>query len=153
MPPSNGELTHDGSLTPYNRFTGWTCMAAGVGIGLLLGLWSFDGPLAVPDWIGEYTATSRRMIRLGHIALMALGFINVLVGRELPHLALGAGARRVASVTMNIGNVFLPLTLFAGALWPPLKYLMPVPALCVLCAVSLMAYGARQRPALPSDEW
>lgn len=120
-------------------------MAAGVGVGLVLGLWSFDGPFAVPAWIGEYSDTSRRMIRLGHIALMALGFINVLLGRELARTALSARAVKIASMTMNIGNVFLPLTLFAGALYMPLKYAMSVPACCVFCALAIMAYGSSRR--------
>jgi len=117
-------------------------MAVGIAGGLILGLWSFDGPVRVPDWIGDYASTSRRMIRLAHIALMALGMINILLGRELPALALGPGTRRAVSVTMNIGNVFLPATLLAGALYLPLKYLMAIPALCVLYAVSAMAYGS-----------
>ena len=128
-----------------NRAVGWTCMAAGIASGLVLGLWSFDGPVEVPDWIGDYASTPRRMVRLAHIALMALGIINILLGRELPDLALGPGTKRAVSVTMNIGNVFLPLTLFAGALFMPLKYLMAIPALCVLYAVSTMAYASLRR--------
>jgi hypothetical protein len=120
-------------------------MAVGIAGGLVLGLWSFDGPAQVPDWIGDYTSTSRRMIRLAHIALMALGIINILLGRELPDLALGPRIKRAVSVTMNIGNVFLPATLVAGALYMPLKYLMAIPALCVFYAVSTMAYASLRR--------
>jgi hypothetical protein len=120
-------------------------MAIGIASGLVLGLWSFDGPAEVPDWIGDYASTPRRMIRLAHIALMALGIINILLSRELPDLALGPGTKRAVSVTMNIGNVFLPATLFAGAVYMPLKYLMAVPALCVLYAVSTMACASLRR--------
>ncbi len=117
-------------------------MAAGIAVGLLLGMWSFDGPLAAPEWLGDYQDTSRRMVRLGHIALIALGFINVLVGRELPRLPVSPGLQKLASVSMNVGNVFLPLTLFAGALYMPLKYSMSVPALCVFLSVGIMALGS-----------
>lgn len=117
-------------------------MAVGIAVGLLLGMWSFDGPLPVPEWIGDYSDTSRRMVRLGHIALMALGFINVLVGRELQRLPLSSGQKKVASVTMNVGNVFLPLTLFAGAFYMPLKYSMSVPAMCVFVSIGIMALGS-----------
>ena len=143
-------------LTPtpardWNRIIGWTCLAVGVGTGLILGLWSFDGPVTVPSWIGEYGDTSRRLVRLGHIAFIGLGILNILLGRELPRLALTAGGRRVASLAMNFGNIFLPLTLFAAGAHHPLKLLMAAPALAVFLALVLAAYGTRRAPA-PSFE-
>lgn len=131
----------------WNRCIGWTCLAVGVATGLIMGLWSFDGPVAVPTWIGGYAETSRRLVRLGHIAFIGLGMLNILLGRELPRLALGAGGRRTASIAMNIGNVFLPITLFAAGAYRPLKILMAGPALCVFLALLLVAYGTRRAPA------
>jgi hypothetical protein len=108
-----------------------------------MGLWSFDGPMAVPRWIGEYGDTSRRLVRLGHIAFVGLGIINVLLGQELARSALGPRARRLASRSMVFGNVGLPIALFAAAAWRPVKYLMPAPALAVFLALLLAATGAR----------
>ncbi len=116
-------------------------MVLGSRVGRALGLWSFDGPLTVPAWLGEYDSTPRRLVRLGHIAWLGLGILNVLVGRELAGIALSPGQRRLASVTMNIGNVLLPLTLFAAAVVPPIKYGMGLPATCVFIALALVAYG------------
>ena len=45
---------------------------------------------------------------------------------------------------MNFGNVFLPLTLLAAAIYHPLKYSMPIPALAVFVAVVIAAYGSFQ---------
>ncbi len=118
-------------------------LAVGAGSGLILGLWSFDGPMAVPVWIGEYGDTSRRMVRLGHIAFFGLGILNILLARELPRLSDRAG--RIASPAMNFGNVFLPLTLFAAAAYPPLKYLLPFPALAVFLALVATACGPGRR--------
>src|SRR5206468_3280545 len=106
--------------------------------GLILGLWSFDGPLAVPAWLGEYDQTSRRLARLGHIAFFGLGIINVLLAGELKRTTLGSLGRRTASWAMNVGNVFLPLTLFGAAAYRPLKYTMSVPALAVFIALAVM---------------
>ena len=128
----------------WNRVVGWTTTALGVGTGLVLGLWSFDGPLEVPGWIGAYGETSRRLVRLGHIALIGLGILDILLARELARTALGARAKRVASVSMILGNVFLPLTLFAAGAFRPAKYLMSFPASCVFVALVLAAYGARE---------
>jgi hypothetical protein len=127
----------------WNATIGWTCLAVGVGTGLVLGLWSFDGPFAVPGWIGSYGDTSRRLVRLGHIAFIGLGILNILLGRELPQLALGAGGKRVASAAMNFGNVFLPITLFAAGAYRPLKLFMAPPAISVFLALVLAAYGVR----------
>ena len=130
-------------MTSSNRMVGWLSLAVGAATGLTLGLWSFDGPVAVPLWVGEYGDTSRRMVRLGHIAFFGLGILNILLARELPRLSDRAG--RIASPAMNFGNIFLPLTLFAGAAYPPLKYAMPFPALAVFLALIAAAFGLRAR--------
>ena len=124
-----------------NRIVGWVSLATGVGTGLVLGLWSFDGPVPTPTWLGDYGETARRLVRLGHIALFGLGILNILIARELPRLSLGGPARQAASVAMNFGNVFLPLSLFAAAAYRPLKYLMPFPALAVFLALIIAISG------------
>jgi hypothetical protein len=135
----------------WNLIIGWTCMAVGVGTGLILGLWSFDGPVAVPEWIGAYGDTSRRLIRLGHIAFIGLGISNILLSREMPRLALGAAGRRLASIAMNFGNIFLPVTLFAAGAYRPAKFLMALPATSVFLALILAAYGTRRALAPRSE--
>ena len=128
-------------MVASNRLIGWTSLALGAGTGLVMGLWSFDGPLTVPAWLGGYGDTSRRLARLGHIAFFGLGILNLLLARELPRLT--AGARRLAGPAMNFGNVFLPLTLIAAAAWHPLKYAMPLPATAVFLALVVAAWGVR----------
>ena len=128
-----------------NRLVGWTSLAIGVAVGLVMGLWSFDGPLQPPGWIGEYTDTSRRLVRLGHIAFIGLGAIDILLERELVRSALGQAGRRLASWSMVIGNVLLPVTLFASAAYRPIKYFMAVPASAVFVALVLAAWGSRLR--------
>jgi hypothetical protein len=126
-----------------NRRVAWMSLALGAGTGVLMGLWSFDGPAAVPAWLGDYGDTGRRLARLGHIAFFGLGLINLALAGALPRLALGPGALRAAAGLMNFGNAFLPLTLFAAAAYRPLKYLMTLPACAVLVALILAAWGAR----------
>src|SRR5262249_56468790 len=98
-----------------NRVIGWVSLVLGAGTGLTLGLWSFNGPVPVPEWLGGYDEVSRRLARLGHIAFFGLGIINILLARELPRLTLGRSLVRAASGTMNFGNVFLPPTLFLSS--------------------------------------
>jgi len=128
-----------------NRTIGWWSLAAGVATGLVLGLWSFDGPLPVPAWLGAYDDTARRLARLGHIAFIGLGMLNILLARELPQSALEDSGRRLASRAMNLGNLLLPVLLFAAAAFPPVKYALAVPATAVFVALSLAAWGAREQ--------
>jgi hypothetical protein len=128
-----------------NRLVGWTSLAVGVAVGLVIGLWSFDGPMRPPAWIGEYADTSRRLVRLGHIAFIGLGLIDILIERELERSALAPAARAVASWSMVVGNVLLPVTLFAAAAYRPFKYFMAVPAMSVFLALVLAAAGSRLR--------
>src|SRR5690349_8618368 len=109
-------------LWEWNRRVGWASACLGVATGMVMGLWSFDGPLPSPAWLGEYPDTARRLARLGHIAFFGLGILDLLLAYELRRSALGPRLRYVASRSMIFGNVFLPLTLFASAAYRPLKY-------------------------------
>jgi hypothetical protein len=124
-----------------NRRVGWISMALGAGTGLVMGLWSFNGPVPTPEWLGEYHEVSRRLARLGHIAFFGLGILNILLSRELRDGFSGPRAASWASVTMNFGNIFLPLTLFGAAAFHPIKYFMAFPAFAVFIALSITAYS------------
>ena len=131
----------DGNGEILNRKIAWIGMAIGAGLGMLLGLWSFDGPAAVPAFLGEYDSTARRLMRLGHIAFFGLGFVNLFVARELP--LLEPRRRKWAGFAMNFGNLGLPLTLVAASMVPPVKYAMALPATAVFLALVLVAQGVR----------
>ena len=134
-----GQASRGLPLWAWNRRVGWVSTCLGAGTGLVMGLWSFDGPVQVPGWLGEYDQTARRLARLGHIAWFGLGILNLLVAGELRNSALGRWGRRTASWAMNFGNIFLPLTLFAASAYRPLKYFMGAPALAVFVALVVTA--------------
>jgi hypothetical protein len=134
-----------------NRVVGWSSFVVGITVGLVMGLWSFGGPLPSPEVLGQYDDLSRRLARLGHIAFFGLGILNVLLARELPRLTLKPGLCRVASTTMNFGNIFLPLTLLAAAAFHPIKYLMSIPATAVLVALVILAWGVIREQPTPNE--
>ena len=118
-----------------NFALGWTCIAIGLSMGLIIGLWAFDGPATPPEALAAYDGTPRRLLRLSHIAWIALGLFNVVLAgvarqRRVPRLAL---------TCMNLGSTLLPLTLLVAVWIPPAKYLMALPASCVLLTTILMA--------------
>lgn len=114
-------------------------MAVGAMTGLVMGLWSFDGPLPVPGWLGDYGSTARRMARLGHIACFGVGILNLLLVMETERTASLNTASRWASRLMNLGNIGLPLGLFFSAAVPPAKYLLALPAMAVTISLLLVA--------------
>jgi hypothetical protein len=140
-------------LWEWNRRVGWVCTCLGAASGLIMGFWSFDGPVPVPGWLGEYDQTARRLARLGHIAFFGLGILNLLMVGELRRSPLGTWGRRTASWAMNFGNIFLPLTLFAAAAYRPLKYTMSAPATAVFLALVVTAYGVCCGKAHSEGRW
>jgi hypothetical protein len=127
-----------------NRKMGWASLALGAASGLVLGLWSFQGPLPVPELLGDYDDVARRLARLGHIAFFGLGILNLLLAGELSRSRLTDSGRRIAGTAMNLGNLLMPPILFCAAAWHPAKYLLPVPATAVFVALILAAWGARR---------
>ena len=55
---------------------GWIWILIGIIVGAIMGMWSFNGPLTSP--VGDYVSLPRRMLRLSHIAFIALAIINIL---------------------------------------------------------------------------
>jgi len=58
-------------------FTGWLLICISMGIGLLMGIYSFGGPVPPPAFIGEYDAWLRTILRDSHVLIMSVGFIVV----------------------------------------------------------------------------
>jgi hypothetical protein len=62
-----------------NWYFGWGMILTAFVTGAVLGLFFYR-----EDFLGGYASFRRRIIRLGHIALAALGMINVLYGLSSP---------------------------------------------------------------------
>lgn len=56
-------------------FGGWMLVCGGLIIGLLMGIYSFGGP--VPSPIGDYNALPRVILRDVHVMLLAIGIVGV----------------------------------------------------------------------------
>lgn len=125
-----------------NLAVGWSSLAIGALTGLVIGIWSFGGPVPVPEWIGAYDSLPRRLLRLGHIAFFGLGILNIMLARHLGRPRDIRYPRSPALSAMNFGNVFLPTTLIAASIFEPAKYLMSVPAIAVSFALAVGAYVA-----------
>lgn len=130
------------ALLAKSNAIAWISLSIGALSGLFLGLWSFGGPIPVPEMIGDYDTLPRRLLRLGHIAFFGLGILNLLLARQVSLSSMSDASARQALMAMNFGNILLPLSLIAAAFFEPLKYFMSVPALSVAFALSTTARTA-----------
>jgi hypothetical protein len=136
--------SEEAEIAPWEAGTGGKATSWGWEIvsGMILGLWSFGGPIPVPEAIGDYGDLPRRFLRLGHIAFFGLGLINLAISGHWRRFDLSRPAARRALWLMNLGNLGLPPLLLAAGWQPTLLYLMPAPVACVFSALTLCALGA-----------
>ena len=119
-----------------NASFGWASIAAGVLLGLALGLYSFDGPLAAPEVLRDYGGLPRRLLRLSHIAFIALGALNVIYAREP-----GPGGSRTepGGKSLLVGSALLPPVLALAAFFPMIRFAVGPPAVLVALGCVLIA--------------
>lgn len=120
----------------------WCSILAGALSGAVMGLWSFDGPFPTPEWIGDYDALPRRFLRLAHVAMFALGFLHMLVARQITEAPLPLSLNRLGLNAMAAGNILMPTILIAAAVWEPFKFLTPIPTLALTIAFGIAALSA-----------
>ncbi|MDH3440418.1 MAG: hypothetical protein OEM63_06685 [Gammaproteobacteria bacterium] len=58
-------------------FGGWLLVCTGIAIGLLMGIYSFGGPVPTPDIIGDYNALPRTLLREVHVMLLIAGIVGI----------------------------------------------------------------------------
>jgi len=119
-------------IHPLNFAAGWwlilTAFVSGAAIGL-----GFHRE----DFLGGYGSFRRRLVRLGHIALAALGLLNVVYG--LAPVATGAGTLpSLPGILFLGGGVSMPLVCFLCAWRQPFRHLFFIPVVQLLAAVALV---------------
>jgi hypothetical protein len=115
---------------------GWVLVAASMGVGLMMGLYAFDGPLPDPDFIGAYSEFPRRLSRLGHAYCIVLGLVSIYIAREVDAGRPPVSTRRVGIALLVAGTILTIVVQFlVAAEWLPVIVLAVGPA---LVALSLM---------------
>jgi hypothetical protein len=118
------------------RLLGWSLVLAGFLSGALLGLRFHD-----ERFLGGYASLRRRLVRLGHIACVALGVLLVEVARAKAEL--GGSTALVGGFAL--GALLMPATCFLVAWRPRLRplFVAPVVALVVPLVALLAQLAAR----------
>jgi len=113
---------------------GWSLVLLGFFSGALLGL-SF----LREDFLGGYASQRRRLVRLGHVALVALGLVNVVVSLA-PTSAFARGDARFVAPLLMLGSLSMPIACFLTAWRASLRPLFALPVVALLAAVALLAF-------------
>jgi hypothetical protein len=110
-----------------NWYVGWGLILAAFVTGAGLGLFFYR-----EDFLGGYASFRRRIVRLGHIAMAALGMINILY--SLSAFASNASLQsQVASLGFIVGGVTMPAVCFLSGWHSGFRrwFFIPVGALII----------------------
>ena len=119
-----------------NELVGWCSVLLGFVSGALLGLFFHR-----PGFLGGYDALPRRLVRLGHIALLALGMLNVLFAHTVPRLQLAPHELAIAQWGMIAGNITMPLCCGLAAWRIGWRRLFFVPVAALIAGVYSVCAG------------
>ncbi len=119
-----------------NEVFGWCSVLAGLALGLYMGQ-----KFQREDWLGGYNAFPRRMVRLAHVALAAIGILNIQFAQSAPRLHLNHALETVASFALMAAAVLMP----ACCLWIAMRRrhfeIFAAPVACLACGVILTIGG------------
>lgn len=119
-------------LTLFQFRAGWALVLAGLLAGVFLGL-NFHREA----FLGGYASLRRRLVRLGHIALVALGALNVLWA--LSQATMGADPR--LGLWFLAGSLAMPSACFLVAASPRWRPVFAVPVLLLTGALGFFLAG------------
>lgn len=112
-----------------NWYVGWGMILTAFLTGAALGLCFHR-----EDFLGGYASFRRRILRLGHIALAALGTINVLYSVSAP-VSSGLSQTQVASLGFVIGGLSMPAVCFLTSWRAEFRCLFFIPVTALIVAV------------------
>lgn len=117
----------------------WIGICLGCAAGALQGLFFHR-----ENWLGGYNSWPRRMSRLGHISLVALGLLNL--GFALTAMSFGLTASLAwPARLLLVGAVTMPALCYLSAIWKPFRHLFFIPAVSVISAAAIIAWEVARR--------
>lgn len=130
------EGLRDSDVGKINIIFGWCWLFLGILGAVWLGLYAFS-----PDWLGGYSSLSRRLLRLAHIAVMALSLTNILYGLCLKLTSLPLRLKKVGSFAMIITAVSMPLACLVSMFNLAFKSFFSIPVIFFCLAGFIMIVG------------
>ena len=117
-----------------NLYAAWIGLLLGVLSGIISGLFFHD-----ESWLGGYATWPRRLIRLGHISLFGLGFINLAFFLTAQVLEIKSGLT-ASALLLIIGAATMPTVCYLAAFRKPFRHLFFVPVLSVSLGIAMFLW-------------
>jgi hypothetical protein len=119
-----------------NWYFGWGLILTAFLMGAVLGVFFYRD-----DFLGGYASFRRRLLRLGHISMAALGMVNIVF--SLSAIALEPSLRtRIASVGFVMGGATMPAVCFLTSWRVSFRYLFFIPVIAlVIAAIQTLRIG------------
>lgn len=114
--------------------TAWIGICLGCVAGAIQGLF-FHGEA----WLGGYNSWPRRMLRLAHISLVAIGFINLAFALTVTVLGISEGVVWPSRLLI-FGAITMPLVCYLSAFRDSFRHLFFIPALSVITATAMTVW-------------
>lgn len=118
-----------------NWQVGWWLLLAAFITGAAMGLFFHR-----EDFLGGYNAFRRRLVRLGHIALAALGMLNVVFSYS-PWPLPATWTANAASTGYIVGGIAMPAVCFLSAWREGWRHLFFIPVIALMLAVIFTLAG------------
>lgn len=119
-----------------NEAFGWVWICLGLVSGAWIGMGFKD-----EDHLGGYAGWTRRLARLGHIAFFGTGILNILFFLAAPRMSLAPVWVGVASWSLIVGGVLMPVICFASAFKKRAAALFVLPVLSLSGGAFIVATG------------
>lgn len=119
-----------------NWIAGWLLILAGFTSGAGLGLYFHRD-----DFWGGYASFRRRIVRLGHIALVALGMLNLLYALS-PWPPTDRSEATFASCGFIVGGIAMPLVCFLTGWRASFRRLFFIPVAALILAATFTLKGS-----------
>lgn len=107
---------------------GWALIAISTSVGMLMGLYAFDGPFETPEFLGAYNEIPRRLSWLAHSYCIVLGIMALFLAQEshgerdsrwlTPVGLLFFTAGSVVTIGVLVIQIFVPTSTYILAVGP-----------------------------------
>jgi hypothetical protein len=119
-----------------NAAFGWIWITAGLVSGMVLGL-----GFARENFLGGYGSWKRRLLRLGHIAQVMLGVMNVLFEMSRERMVVAPVWVDAAAWGMVTGAVLMPTVCALAAFDKRAMALFGIPVIALIGSSAIVAVG------------
>lgn len=116
-----------------NLSFGWAWIVVGLATGAVIGLFFHE-----EAWLGGYGSWRRRMVRLGHIAFLGTGLLNVAAALSVAEHATAAIPAWVQGLLL-LGAVTMPTVCFLSAWRDGFRHLFAIPVASLILGVTMTA--------------